>query len=184
MDDFRALEFTPAEVKEATGLDEANLRNWLTRGQIDLDANRGRQERKRRLFSPRDVLILAVAARLSNLHFPITALTDALKTIDRMVAPSHPGAPMMFADRRYGPPLAANIPSFILVNAEGEVFGPYGDDFDMATAPDAFAVLRMDSIIREVLEPLGVSITDGTAGDLRAAADRIDAAKASRKRRA
>ena len=71
--------------------------------------------------------------------------------------------------------LASNIPSFILVSPDATVSGPYaGQSIDLSVAPAGFALIRLDLLIREALEPLGWSITFGSAKDMRETAERLE----------
>ncbi|WP_191569052.1 MerR family transcriptional regulator [Paracoccus yeei] len=59
-------------VLHATGMSEQTLRNWLTRGRLDLDADRNRKGGGNRQFSQRDVCLIAVANGLANVGIPIS----------------------------------------------------------------------------------------------------------------
>lgn len=59
-------------VLSSTGMSEQTLRNWLTRGRLDLDADKARKEGGNREFSQRDICLIAVANGLANVGIPIS----------------------------------------------------------------------------------------------------------------
>lgn len=142
------------------------IQNWQTRNQIVLDADVVRDGQEWRLYSSRDVLLLGVAVRLAEVGFKASLLQSVLETVK----------PFLQVGSAY---LASNRPSYIIVLANGQVIGPeIGASIDFEDMPHGnFIVVRLDTLIREALEPLGFSITDGTADDMRNTVERLKAAK-------
>jgi DNA-binding transcriptional MerR regulator len=69
--------FTTKILTRRLNVPSTTLTNWLTRKVFDLDADRYRQPNSSRLFSTRDVLLLAFAARLAAFGMP----TEAIKRL-------------------------------------------------------------------------------------------------------
>lgn len=62
--------FALGAITGVLGISEITVRNWLTRGQLQLSSNEGRGEGKHRRFSIRDAIVLMVAFQLSRLGVP------------------------------------------------------------------------------------------------------------------
>lgn len=56
---------------ERLNIPRSNLDNWNARDVFDLDADRHREERKARLYSTRDCIVLSAANQLSGLGMPL-----------------------------------------------------------------------------------------------------------------
>ena len=161
---YREPRFQLKEVLSALGdVKQATVRNWFTRKQLVLDAESVREGEGWRAFSIRDVLVLAICHRLSALGFPASLLQKVVDQIDPWVTNPH------------GHFIDANRPSYIIVLCDGSVVGLFhSDNLPISELEaDHFIVVRLDRLIRTVLEPLGVTITYGNADDHAKAADRI-----------
>jgi len=75
MADFTEPRFPLSAITAGLGIPEVTVRNWLTRNQIDLGASEGRQRGKWRLFSIRDVLVIATCYHLSRLGVPVSVFS-------------------------------------------------------------------------------------------------------------
>ena len=150
------------DVIRALGANVTMIQNWQTRQQVTLDADVVRDGQEWRLYSSRDVLLLGIAVRLSEVGFRASLLQGVLETVKPIL---HIGSPF----------LASNRPSFIVVLATGQVIGPeIGSSLDFADVPNgSFIVVRLDHLIREALEPLGLSITVGNAAEHKATVERL-----------
>ena len=73
---FITPRFKLGAVLDATGANKLKLRNWLTRGQLQLHANAKHQKQGWRLFSMRDTIQIALASKLSNLAVPISDINE------------------------------------------------------------------------------------------------------------
>lgn len=78
-DNFYRPKHKLSAIHEATGVSKLKLRNWLTRGQLSLQADESHQKQGWRLFSDRDAIYIALIARLSELGVPIS---DCLEIAD------------------------------------------------------------------------------------------------------
>lgn len=159
---FVAPRFTRKEVASALKAKEVTFQNWHARGQLDLDANEKRDGEQWRLFSARDVLRLGLAIKLSQIGLPASYLRGVMTQLDAVLS-----AP--------GPYMASNRPACICVTVDGQVFGPFiGGELDLADLPMThFSVVRLDQLVRDALEPLGYSVTVGTAEDMRETIERL-----------
>lgn len=82
--DFLEPRFTLAAITTGLGIPEVTIRNWLTRNQIDLGASEGRQKGKWRLFSIRDVLVIATCYHLSKLGVPVSVFSMVYSKVVRL----------------------------------------------------------------------------------------------------
>ena len=153
------------DVLAASGIAEVTLRNWLTRNRLSLDADAARQGTKHRLFSDRDIVMIALGQSFAAVGMPITAMRSV---IDRMM-------PMFDT-------LATNA-----MGLGGEpvlYLWKVGDDWSIAKTLDtkvgelgvddvplAAIALRPHHIFRRVFSRLGETVTVGTADDHRAASN-------------
>jgi DNA-binding transcriptional MerR regulator len=133
------------EVAAALQAREVTFQNWQARGQIDLDADEVREGTKWRLYSPRDVLRLGLAVKLTDLGFPASLLRHVMRQLDPLFAEPSPY-------------LVSNRPSFILVLPDGEVIGPtIGPHLDFSSVPARhFIFVRLDTLVRDAFRSLGV----------------------------
>lgn len=68
---FNEPRYTYGEVVSVSGVKPATLRNWLTRKQIELNADEGHTDDKWRLFSQRDVVMIAFLHSLSHVGLSV-----------------------------------------------------------------------------------------------------------------
>lgn len=68
---FNEPRYTFGEVVSVSGVKPATLRNWLTRKQIELNADEGHTDDKWRLFSQRDVVMIALLHSLSHVGLSV-----------------------------------------------------------------------------------------------------------------
>ena len=73
---FNEPRFSFGEITSKLNISEMTVRNWLTRGQLNLSADEGRADGKWRKFSTRDVVVIAVADRLSRFGVPPAAFVE------------------------------------------------------------------------------------------------------------
>lgn len=76
-------------------ISKVTLRNWLTRGQLKLDAEDNHSKRGWRYFSERDAIYIALAARLSRMGVPVTHFDDIITPILKFIEakpPTFPGS--------------------------------------------------------------------------------------------
>jgi hypothetical protein len=73
---FLKPQFPLRMITDNLGIPEVTVRNWLTRGQLDIQAQEGRTKGKWRLFSERDVIIIATAFQLSRMGIPVALLEE------------------------------------------------------------------------------------------------------------
>jgi hypothetical protein len=154
-----------AKVLKALSVNSPLIQNWQYRGQIALDADKVREGTAWRLYSTRDVLMLGLAVRLVEYGFPASLLRHVMDQVRQVFTfPS--------------PYVTSNRPAFIIVRSNGDVIGPeLGTQVDINSVPDgSFIVVKIDSLVREALEPLGISIAAGNATSLNEVADRLSKA--------
>lgn len=87
--DFERPRFAVGEVQDKLGVPAATLRNWLTRQQLDLGANRDRSKGTWREFSIRDVLVIATAFQLSRIGVPVATFSGVATFVADFVQAAH-----------------------------------------------------------------------------------------------
>lgn len=157
-----------AKVLKALTINSPLIQNWQYRGQITLDADKAREDTAWRLYSTRDVLMLGLAVRLAEYGFPASLLRKVMDQVRQVFTfPS--------------PYVTSNRPAYLVVCANGDVIGPtLGTEVDTSSIPEcSFIVVKVDRLVREALEPLGISIADGNSDQLKQVADRLSKSPAS-----
>ena len=145
---YKAPNLRLRRVVEASGAPETAIRNWLTRRQFDLSAEKTRDKGETRMFSPRDIVIIALAWRMTAHGLPIGdrggLLWDFVFDIDKMIA-SH----QQNQDRVY-------------MTWPSEVSGNYmfqshsmSDPFDLSSIPSTCTIFQPLRIAWETLGRLG-----------------------------
>ena len=158
---FNEPRFAIGEITSKLKISEMTVRNWLTRRQLDLSANEGRGKGKWRKFSTRDVVVIAVAYRLSCLGVPPSAFAemanDFAKFTETLVTNITASA--------------ASLPKMVISKDEKWHF-----TFSAETElPSAAIVLDIEQVLRETIEPLGLIFTRGTAEDHSRVVEELDA---------
>ncbi|MFG1375333.1 hypothetical protein [Xanthobacter autotrophicus] len=151
--------FTLSAITEGLGVPEVTIRNWLTRGQLDLGAETARAKGKWRLFSLRDAVIIHVAFQLSRVGVPVAVFHDVAQKVARF-------GEMFFK----GPVGMVRRPIVVLTN-DGEWqshlhhdSGPFRlTDLDI---PPAAVVLNVEQVIVRTLHALGFEAMVGTAAEI------------------
>ncbi len=151
--------FTLSAITEGLGVPEVTIRNWLTRGQLDLGAETARAKGKWRLFSLRDAVIIHVAFQLSRVGVPVAVFHDVAQKVARF-------GEMLFK----GPVGMVRRPIVVLTN-DGEWkaqqhydAGPFRlTDLDI---PPAAVVLNVEQVIVRTLHALGFEAMVGTAAEI------------------
>ncbi|MEJ1173194.1 hypothetical protein WA845_03015 [Agrobacterium sp. CMT1] len=154
-----------AKVLKALSVNSPLIQNWQYRGQIALDADKVRDGTAWRLYSSRDVLMLGLAVRLVEYGFPASLLRKVMDQVRQIFTfPS--------------PYVTSNRPAFIVVRSNGDVIGPeLGTQVDVNAIPDgSFIVVKIDRLVREALEPLGISVAAGNAASINEVASRLSKA--------
>ena len=149
------------EITGKLNISEMTVRNWLTRHQLRLSANEGRADGKWRKFSIRDVVVIAVAYRLSRLGVPPSAFAkmsdDFAKLSERL------SSTIMNS--------AAPSPKMVISNDEKWHFAVLAEN----EIPSAAIILDVERVLQETLEPLGLNFVRGTKEDHRRWAEELDA---------
>ena len=70
-----------ATILAVTTVNKLKLRNWLTRGQLNLHADAQHKKQGWRLFSTRDAIHIALVGKLSNLGVPISDINEIVDPI-------------------------------------------------------------------------------------------------------
>ena len=87
---YKAPSMPLRRVIEITDVPEFTIRNWLSRGQLELTADKAREPGRTRMFSARDAVIIALAGRLTRHGISITncigLMADFVRDVDDMVA--------------------------------------------------------------------------------------------------
>jgi hypothetical protein len=76
------LEVTFTQAARAAGITEKQLRNWLDKQQVRLEADQGRGERKWRRFQLLDVLRLAVVGSIVRYGISVGSAVEMVRSID------------------------------------------------------------------------------------------------------
>lgn len=159
--DFNEPRFTLGEITSKLKISEMTVRNWLTRSQLSLSANEGRDAGKWRKFSIRDVVVIAVAYRLSRLGVPPSAFAkmsnDFAKYSERLTSTIMNSA--------------APSPKMVISNDEEWHFAMLVEN----EIPSAAIILDVERMLQETFEPLGLNFVRGTKEDHRRWAEELDA---------
>ncbi|NYZ14228.1 hypothetical protein HL658_16855 [Azospirillum sp. RWY-5-1] len=159
MADFTEPRFTLAAITAGLGIPEATVRNWLTRNQIDLGASEGRQRGKWRLFSTRDVLVIATCYHLSRLGVPVSVFSMVYSKVVGL-------ARMYFS----GPVGMVQHPIGLLYN-DGEwrlerTFDSGPMRVTDGTSPPICIMIDFEKIILSTLNSLGLNVGFVRASDV------------------
>lgn len=154
--------FTLSAITEGLGVPDVTIRNWLTRGQLDLGAETARAKGKWRLFSLRDAVVIAVAFHLSRVGVPVAIFHEVAQKVARF-------GEMFFK----GPVAMVRRPIVVLTNdGEWQTYlhhdsGPFRlTDLDI---PPAAVVLNVEAVLVRTLQALGFDAVLGTAAEIEAA---------------
>lgn len=161
---FNEPRFALGAITGGIGVPEVTVRNWLTRGQIDLSEGGQRSEGKHRRFSVKDAIKIAAAFHLSGLGAPVQFRSE----VAEKVADYCEG----LVTRLQG---SLRNPVLLIFNDGGWKYKHTYDDgplriADMEGLPPLVSVLNVQRLIEETLRPLGIEVMSGTSEELRAAA--------------
>lgn len=161
---FNEPRFALGAITGGIGVPEVTVRNWLTRGQIDLSEGGQRSEGKHRRFSVKDAIKIAAAFHLSGLGAPVQFRSDVAEKIA--------GYCEGLVTRIQG---SLRNPVLLIFNDGGWKYKHVYDDGPLRIAeieglPPLVTVLNVQRLIEETLRPLGIEVMSGTAEQLRSAA--------------
>ncbi|SFK37690.1 hypothetical protein SAMN04488518_104350 [Pseudovibrio ascidiaceicola] len=134
-----------AAVVEVSKISKITLRNWLTRGQLKLDAEDGHTKSGWRAFSERDTIHITLAAHLSRMGVPVTHFDDIITPILKFIEG--------LATRSHG---FATEPLFLITNENGWDLQSYGGGTlpKPDELPSVYMVVNPAKILNEVMTGL------------------------------
>lgn len=151
--------FTLSALTDHLHIPEVTIRNWLTRGQLDLGAETTRAKGKWRLFSFRDAIIIHVAFQLSRVGVPVAVFHDVAQKV------------ALFGETLFAGPVGMVRRPIVVLTNDGEWkvqrhydSGPFRlTDLDI---PPAAVVLNVEQVIVRTLSALGFNAMVGTAAEI------------------
>jgi len=158
--DFREPQYLFGQMLKATGGKISFVRNWLARGTITLDANTDRAGHKHRLFSYRDIIIIALAVELSRQGIAPSNAERASELVSDLIE-ERVGSILNAATTRSTVRLDFSTSPPIIASPEG---------------PSVGVVIDIARLQDRVARALGLRFVAGTAEDLRRIADEMEAA--------
>jgi hypothetical protein len=157
---FTAPRFPPKLLTNRLGIPRTTLTNWLSKGEFDLDADRNRQGRETRLFSARDIVLLAAAAEFVGIGVPLGFAKDTAQRVCDQIA-EWMGSIQMRA------PGSSELVIYRAANEWHVV--------PKSSVPEKLPALRLEfdilAFAKKVLDELGVTVVAGTADDFQRAAN-------------
>ncbi len=164
-------EYSMGDVLEVTGLTKAQLLNWLSRNLVVLSTEHNPGHGRRRLYTGRDVLMICVAQKLSEIGLPIILVQNLSKSVAQRAEQLTTASGGL---RGY---------TIVLYPVEDKWECVAGYDsgpqkLDVSNVGEILVVLQIDQLIDRVFSELaemkGRYFASGTADELRNAADEIE----------
>lgn len=159
---FNEPRFALGTITGGIGVPEVTVRNWLTRGQIELSEGEQRIEGKHRRFSVKDAIRIAAAFQLSGIGAPVKYRSELAEKIA--------GYSEGLVTRIQG---SLKNPVLLIFNDGEWKYQLVYDDGPLRIAeieglPPLVTVLNVQRLIEETLRPLGIEVMSGTSDELRA----------------
>ncbi len=161
--------FVLGAITGGLGIPEVTVRNWLTRGQLNLSMQSQKAKGKWRRFSILDAITISVAFQLSKVGVPVAVYAEIAEFMSN------------FASNLLTQPFGFAADPILLVFNDGDNWRHImTDNADIDTLreqhqlPSVFIVLNCMRVMNEALEPLGLPIGVGTADEIMGGADETE----------